>query len=105
MQPDMQQMLAQAQQLQEQLLAAQTEIAAAEVSGEAGGGLVTATVLGGSEVVALVIDPKAVDPQDVETLQDLVIGAINNALANAAQMAQETLGPLAQLSGGLGTLG
>ena len=74
----MSQLLAQAQQMQQQLMAAQQEMAEAEVTGQAGGGLVTATVKGTGEVVGLKIDPKVVDPDDVETLQDLVIGAINN---------------------------
>ena len=98
-QPDMQQILAQAQQMQQQLMAAQNEIAQAEVTGESGGGLVKATVKGTGEIVSLVIDPKVVDPEDVDTLQDLVIGAISDASAKAQQIASEKLGPLA---GGLG---
>ncbi|KDE10191.1 nucleoid-associated protein [Rhodococcus rhodochrous] len=97
--PDMQQLLAQAQQMQQQLMAAQAEMAQAEVTGQAGGGLVTATVKGTGEVVGLHIDPKVVDPEDVETLQDLVIGAIADASAKAQEIASEKLGPLA---GGLG---
>lgn len=99
-QPDMQQLLAQAQQMQQSLMAAQAEIAAAEVTGEAGGGLVTATVKGSGELVALTIDPKVVDPDDVDTLQDLVIGAINAANLNAQQLASHKLGPLAGALGG-----
>lgn len=95
----MQQLFAQAQQMQQAMMAAQAELAAAEVSGDAGGGLVTATVKGTGELVALTIDPKVVDPADVETLQDLVIGAINAAGVNAQRLVTEKLGPLA---GGLG---
>lgn len=91
----MQQLLAQAQQMQQQLMAAQAEIAQTEVTGQAGGGLVTATVKGTGEVVALAIDPKVVDPEDVETLQDLVIGAIADAAAKAQEVASGKLGPLA----------
>lgn len=91
----MQQLLAQAQQMQQQLMAAQAEIAKEEVTGQAGGGLVTATVRGTGEVVALTIDPKVVDPDDVETLQDLVIGAIADAAAQAQALAAGKLGPLA----------
>jgi nucleoid-associated protein EbfC len=98
-QPDMQQILAQAQQMQQQLMAAQAEIAATEVTGQAGGGLVTATVKGSGEIVSLSIDPKVVDPEDVETLQDLVIGAFTDASTKAQQIASSRLGPLA---GGLG---
>lgn len=99
-QPDMQQILAQAQQMQQQLMAAQAEITEAEVTGQSGGGLVTATVKGTGEIVSLVIDPKVVDPQDVETLQDLVIGAITDASAKAQEVASTKLGPLAGLGGG-----
>jgi DNA-binding YbaB/EbfC family protein len=95
----MQQILAQAQQMQQSLIAAQAEIAEATVQGEAGGGLVTATVKGTGEIISLAIDPKVVDPEDVETLQDLIIGAFNDASVKARQLASEKLGPLA---GGLG---
>ncbi|WP_218828783.1 YbaB/EbfC family nucleoid-associated protein [Rhodococcus sp. 06-235-1A] len=91
--------LQQAQQMQQQLMAAQAEIAETEVTGQAGGGLVVATVKGTGEVVGLTIDPKVVDPDDVETLQDLVIGAIADASKAAQNVASEKLGPLA---GGLG---
>ncbi|MFE3441983.1 YbaB/EbfC family nucleoid-associated protein [Nocardia sp. NPDC059180] len=92
---DMQQILAQAQQMQEMMMAAQEEIAAAEVEGQAGNGLVKVTIKATGEVQSLTIDPKAVDPDDVETLQDLVIGAINDAMANAQELASQKLGPLA----------
>lgn len=98
---DMQQLLQQAQQMQEQVMAAQAEIAAAEVDGQAGNGLVRVTIKATGEVQALTIDPKAVDPEDVETLQDLVIGAVNDAMANAQQLAAERLGPLAGGAPGL----
>ncbi|OZD05034.1 YbaB/EbfC family nucleoid-associated protein [Rhodococcus sp. 06-235-1A] len=98
-QPDMASILQQAQQMQQQLMAAQAEIAETEVTGQAGGGLVVATVKGTGEVVGLTIDPKVVDPDDVETLQDLVIGAIADASKAAQNVASEKLGPLA---GGLG---
>ena len=92
-------LLAQAQQMQEKLLAAQEEIAATEVTGSAGNGLVTVTGTGTGEVTAVTIDPKVVDPEDVETLQDLVIGAIADASRAAQAVASEKMGPLA---GGLG---
>ena len=100
--PDMQQILQQAQQMQVQLMAAQQELAQAQVSGQAGGGLVTATVTGAGELVALLIDPKVVDPEDVETLADLVIGAVADANRVARVLAAEKMGPLA---GGLGGAG
>jgi len=96
---DMQALLAQAQQMQQAMLAAQEEIAAVEVPGEAGGGLVKVMIKATGEVTSLQIDPKVVDPEDVETLQDLVVGAINAAMANAQELAAEKLGPLA---GGMG---
>ncbi|MGU3436372.1 YbaB/EbfC family nucleoid-associated protein [Actinomycetes bacterium M1A6_2h] len=96
----MAQLMAQAQQMQQQLMTAQAEIAATEVTGQAGGGLVTATVKGSGEVVGLTIDPKVVDPDDVETLQDLVIGAIADASRAASEVAAQKLGPLAGLAGG-----
>ncbi|GDY30679.1 nucleoid-associated protein [Gandjariella thermophila] len=101
-QPNMQQIVQQAQKMQEQLMAAQQELADAEVTGSAGGGLVTATVSGTGELKGLVIDPKAVDPEDTETLADLVVAAVRDAGHNAQQLASEKMGPLA---GGLGDLG
>ncbi|WP_054816857.1 YbaB/EbfC family nucleoid-associated protein [Nocardia arizonensis] len=96
---DMQQLLAQAQQMQQAMVQAQAEIAASEVEGQAGGGLVKVVIKASGEVVSLTIDPKVVDPDDVEGLQDLVIGAVNAAMANAQKLAAERLGPL---TGGLG---
>ncbi|MGV9413706.1 YbaB/EbfC family nucleoid-associated protein [Nocardia sp. NPDC003693] len=96
---DIQQLMAQAQQMQQAVMAAQQEIAAAEVEGEAGGGLVRVRIRATGEILALTIDPKIIDPEDAETLQDLVIGAINNAMGNAQELAADRLGPLA---GGLG---
>ena len=105
-QPDMQQLLQQAQQMQQQIMAAQAELEQAQVQGQAGGGLVSATVNGSGELVALAIDPKVVDPDDVETLQDLVIGAVADAARNAHELAASKLGPLAGgLGGGLGLPG
>jgi DNA-binding YbaB/EbfC family protein len=98
----MQQIMQQAQQLQEQLAAAQDELAEAEVSGSAGGGLVSATVSGSGELKALSIDPKAVDPEDTETLGDIIVAAVRDANDKAQELASEKMGPLA---GGLGGLG
>jgi len=101
-QPDMQQLMKQAQKMQQQLMQAQQELADKEVTGTAGGGLVTATVTGSGEVRSIKIDPKAVDPDDVESLEDLVIAAIRDAAAAAQALQESTMGPLA---GGLGGLG
>lgn len=105
-QPDMQQLMKQAQQMQEQLQAAQAELAEAEVTGSAGGGLVSATVSGSGELKAIVIDPKAVDPEDVETLQDLVVAAVRDANRAVGELAAEKMGPVTGgLGGGLGLPG
>src|SRR4051812_35708969 len=104
-QPNMQQLMKQAQRMQQQMLAAQQELAEAQVSGSAGGGLVTATVTGSGEVLTVKIDPKAVDPDDVESLEDLVIAAIRDAARAAAELAEQKMGPLTQGMGGLGLPG
>ncbi len=98
-QPDMQMILQQAQKMQEQLMAAQAELASAEVVGQAGNGLVQVTMTAAQEVRAVRIDPKVVDPEDVETLQDLLVGALQDASRAAAELQAEKMGPLA---GGLG---
>jgi DNA-binding YbaB/EbfC family protein len=85
--------------MQQQLIEAQEKLAATEVRGQAGGGLVQVTTKGSGEVVAVSIDPRVVDPDDVETLQDLIVGALADASAQVARLAQDRLGPLA---GGLG---
>ena len=95
----MAQLLKQAQQMQQQLVAAQQELAHAEVTGTAGGGLVTATMTGDGELTALTIAPAAVDPDDLETLQDLVVAAVRDAKRVSDELAASRMGPLA---GGLG---
>lgn len=97
----MQQLLQQAQKMQQDLAQAQEELAGTEVDGQAGGGLVKATVNGSGELRGLVIDPKAVDPEDTETLADLVVAAVQAANENARQLQQQKLGPLAQGLGGM----
>jgi DNA-binding YbaB/EbfC family protein len=92
----------QAQKMQQQLAEAQAALAEAEVSGTAGGGLVTITMSGGGEVRAVKIDPKAVDPDDVESLEDLVVAAFAAASDNMRKLAEEKMGPLAAGLGGMG---
>jgi hypothetical protein len=102
----MQQILQQAQQMQQQLMSAQQELADAEVTGSAGGGLVTAVMNGGGELKSLTIDPKVVDPDDVETLADLVVAAVRDANTQVSELASQKMGPLAGgLGGGLGLPG
>ncbi|WP_052847919.1 YbaB/EbfC family nucleoid-associated protein [Streptomyces avicenniae] len=100
----MQQLLQQAQKMQQDLAAAQQELAETPVEGSAGGGLVKATVTGSGELKGLVIDPRAVDPEDTETLADLVVAAVRDANTAAQELASEKLGPLAQGLGGGGGL-
>ncbi|MDY6871370.1 MAG: YbaB/EbfC family nucleoid-associated protein [Actinomycetota bacterium] len=104
-QPDMSALLAQAQQIQQQLMEAQESLAGSEVHGQAGGGLVQVTMKGSGEVTSLAIDPKVVDPDDVETLQDLVVGAIADAAKQVTILAHDRLGPLAGGMGGPGIPG
>ncbi|HSK97742.1 MAG TPA: YbaB/EbfC family nucleoid-associated protein [Euzebyales bacterium] len=95
----MNQMLRQAQALQRKLARAQEEIAELEVTGTAGGGTVNAVASGTGDLLRIEIAPEAVDPDDVEMLQDLVVAAVNDALRSARELEQEKLGGLA---GGLG---
>jgi DNA-binding YbaB/EbfC family protein len=101
---DMQQLLAAAQQMQEQLMNAQQELADTEVVGTAGGGLVTARVNGQGELVDLSIRPEAIDPADAEetaqTVADLVLAAVRDAYSRAADLQQEKMGPFANALGG-----
>jgi DNA-binding YbaB/EbfC family protein len=105
----MQQLMKQAQKMQAQLEAAQAELAQTQIEGSAGGGLVKATVTGAGELVSLVLDPKAVDPDDVETLQDLVVAAVRDARRVAEELAEAKMGPLTSglggMAGGLGLPG
>ena len=102
---DLSQLMQQAQQMQQKLVEAQEELANTEVTGSAGGGLVTATVSGSGELKAIKIDPKAVDPDDVETLEDLVVAAVHNAAEAARELTERKMGPVAGGMGGLGLPG
>ena len=104
-QPNLQQLMKQAQKMQQQIAEAQAELADAEVTGTAGGGLVTVTVTGAGDAVSVKIDPKAVDPDDVETLEDLVRAALHNAAEASRELQQEKMGPMASGLGGLGLPG
>ena len=105
-QMDMQQILAAAQQMQEQLMSAQQELAETEVEGSAGGGLVTAKVNGQGELVDLTIAPAAIDAADPEetaqTIADLVLAAVRDAYRAAGDLQQQKMGPLAGGISGLG---
>ncbi|WP_221470393.1 YbaB/EbfC family nucleoid-associated protein [Allocatelliglobosispora scoriae] len=95
----MQQLMKQAQKMQQQLAAAQAELAETELTGTSGGGLVTVVIGGGGDVRSVKIDPKAVDPDDVETLEDLVLLAITNASEQVRKLTDQKMGPL---TGGMG---
>ncbi|MDO4749783.1 MAG: YbaB/EbfC family nucleoid-associated protein [Eubacteriales bacterium] len=92
-------MMRQAQKMQKDLLKMQEDLEASTYTATSGGGVVTATVTGKREVQSLVIDPEAVDPDDVEMLQDMVIAAVNEALRQAEAAATQNM---ARLTGGLG---
>jgi hypothetical protein len=105
-QPNMQQLMQQAQKMQRELMAAQAELQQAVVEGSAGGGLVRATLTGSGELTGLVIDPQAIDMDDLETLQDLIVAAVRDAKRAADELAESTMGPLAGgMGGGLGLPG
>ena len=101
-QPNMQQLLAQAQKMQQEMLAAQESLKDEIAEASAGGGMVKVKVTGDLNVKEIVIDPQAVDPEDVELLQDMVIAAVNEALRSAQSLAESKMGGIA---GGLGGLG
>jgi DNA-binding YbaB/EbfC family protein len=101
-QPNMQQLLKQAQKMQEDMLAAQESLKDETVDASAGGGMVTVTVTGDLAIKAITIDPQAVDPEDVELLQDMVLAAVNEGLRAAQELAASKMGGIA---GGLGGLG
>lgn len=100
-QPDMRQIMKQAQQMQEQLAKTQAELAERRFEGSAGGGMVTAVVTGGPELVEVKISPEVVDADDVEMLEDLVVAAVRQAMDEAVKTTNEELGGL---TGGLGGL-
>ena len=91
-------MMKQAQKMQQEMLKMQQELETKEFSAKAGGGVVEAVVSGKQELVRLTIDPEAVDPDDVEMLQDMVIAAVNEALRTAAKAQTDNM---SKLTGGL----
>jgi DNA-binding YbaB/EbfC family protein len=87
-----------AQQMQQEMLRIQTELETLTVDGSAGGGVVKAVVTGKQELVSVTIDPSAVDPSDVDMLQDLIVAAVNDALRSSRSVAEEKM---AAVTGGL----
>jgi DNA-binding YbaB/EbfC family protein len=88
----------QAQQMQQKIMKLQEELAQRTVEASVGGGMVTVTVNGKSEVLRIKIEPQAVDPDDVEMLEDLVVAGVNEALRKAQEMVAEEM---SKLTGGL----
>lgn len=99
---DMAKMMKQAQKMQEALMKAQEDLGSQTVEGTAGGGAVTVTANGHKEITAIRIKPEAVDPEDVETLEDLVLAAVKDAQAKAAALAESSMG---SITGGMGLPG
>ncbi len=97
-----QKLMKQMQKMQEDMARVQDELTRETVSASAGGGAVTATVTGALEVVSVEISPEAVDPEDVEMLQDVIVAATNEALRAAQELANQRLGAV---TGGLSGLG
>ena len=91
-------MIKQAQKMQQEMLKMQQEMETKEYEATAGGGIITAAVNGKYELLRLTIDPEAVDPEDVEMLQDMVIAAVNEAMRKAQAESAATMG---KLTGGL----
>jgi nucleoid-associated protein EbfC len=108
-QPNMNQMMRQVQQMQAEMMKAQEELKSEIVEASAGGGMITVKVTGDLEIREIKIDPEAVDPEDVEMLQDMVLAATNEALRSAQELAASKMGAatggLGGAGGGLGGLG
>jgi DNA-binding YbaB/EbfC family protein len=102
---DMNKMLQQVQQMQADMVKAQEELANERVEASVGGGMVTVTASGSGEIVGVKISPEAIDPDDPETLEDLVLAGVNEALRNAQDLAQSKLGGVAGDLKGLGLPG
>ena len=89
---NMQNMMKQMQKMQKKMAEAQEQLGEEKIEGTAGGGMVTVVVTGHKEVVDVQIKPEAVDPDDVEMLQDLVLAAVNDALKKADELTNNTMG-------------
>ena len=95
-------MMKQAQKMQQDLMKMQEELEQQTYTAAAGGGVVQATVTGKRELTEIVIDPEAVDPDDVEMLQDMIVAAVNEAMRKAEEASAQSM---SKLTGGLGSLG
>ena len=99
---DLNKMMRQVEQMQAEMARVQDELAAERVESSAGGGVVKVTATGAGEIQTITIAPEAVDPEDPELLADMIVGAVNEALRAANELAQSRLGGLA---GGAGLPG
>ncbi|MDX6633770.1 MAG: nucleoid-associated protein EbfC [Solirubrobacterales bacterium] len=104
-QPNMQAMLKQVQQMQAEMMKAQEALADEVVEASAGGGMVKVKITGGLEIREIKIDPDAIDPEDAEVLQDMVLAAVNEAIRAAQELAQSKLGGITGGMSGLGLPG
>ncbi len=95
-------MMAQVQKMQQEMQQAQEDLAKETITASAGGGVVKATMTGSQELVSIEIAPEAVDPEDVEMLQDMILAAVNEAMTSSQELASKKLGGI---TGGLGDLG
>ncbi|MCC8357103.1 MAG: YbaB/EbfC family nucleoid-associated protein [Oscillospiraceae bacterium] len=95
-------MMKQAQKMQQDLIKMQAELETQTYTAASGGGVVRATVSGKRELTEVVIDPEAVDPEDVEMLQDLIVAAVNEALRKAEDASNQSM---SRITGNLGGLG
>ena len=105
--PNMQNMMKQMQKMQRNMAQLQEELAKTPVEGTAGGGVVKVTVNGANQMLAIELAPEVVDPDDIEMLQDLIVAATNDAVANAQKLSEERMGALTKgmkLPGGMGGL-
>lgn len=99
---NMNNLMKQAKKMQDQMVKMQEELEGRTVEASAGGGVITVTVSGKKEIIALEIQPAAVDPEDVEMLQDLIMAAVNEGLRKADEMVQ---GEMMKITGGMGMPG
>ena len=99
---NMQQIMQQARKMQAQLAEAQEQLKDLEVSASAGGGMVKATATGDGVITSITIDPEALDPEDVELIQDTILAAVNEALSSAQELSSRQLGAI---TGGMGMPG
>ncbi len=96
---NMQQLMKQAQQMQRKMQEAQKQISETEVTGSAAGGMVQVAMMADKTPVSVTIKPEAVDPDDVEMLEDMVLAALNDAMKQADAVAKELMGPLGGAAG------